>query len=177
MSIWKWLGLSASEDAAEDDGLAQIEKALSGMEPGRARYLACFAYILTRGARADHTVTDDEMHTMKRLVSERGGISPEDSGLVVHIARAYSRKSGGTEDFLVTREFSALATRDQKLALLDCLFAVSSSGSSIVTAEDNEIRRIANELKLEHGDYIAVRARHVHNLEVLRRAVEERPIE
>jgi uncharacterized tellurite resistance protein B-like protein len=168
MSIWKWLGLPGAADAADDDGLAEIEKALSSKEPREARYIACFAYILTRGARADHKVTDDEMHAMEGLVAERGGISPADAQLVVHIARAHSKRSGGTDDFLVTREFNAIATREQKLALLDCLFAVSSSDESIVTAEDNEIRRIANELKLEHQDYIAVRARHLHNLAVLR---------
>jgi uncharacterized tellurite resistance protein B-like protein len=168
MSIWKWLGLPGAAAADEDDGLAEIGKALSGMEPARARYIACFAYILTRGARADHHVTQGEMRSMERLVSERGAISPADAQLVVHIARAYSKKSGGTDDFLVTREFNAIATREQKLALLDCLFAVTSSDESIVTAEDNEIRRIANELKLEHGDYIAIRAQHLHNLSVLR---------
>lgn len=169
MSIWKWLGLPGGGDAAEDDdGLAEIEKALSGMEPARARFIACFAYILTRGARADHTVTENEMRVMERFVFERGGISAGDAQLVVHIARAHSRRSGGTDDFLVTREFNAIATREQKLQLLDCLFAVSSSDTSIVTAEDNEIRRVANELKLEHADYIAIRSSHLHNLEVRR---------
>jgi hypothetical protein len=37
-----------------------------------------------------------------------------------------------------------------------------------VTIEDNEIRRIANELKIEHGEYIAVRARHLDHLQVLK---------
>ena len=176
MSIWKWLGLPGAGDEAEhDDGLAEIEKALSGMDPARARFLACFAYILTRGARADHMVSDNEMRAMERFVSERGGISPGDAQLVVHIARAHSKRSGGTDDFLVTREFNAIATREQKLHLLDCLFAVSSSDTSIVTAEDNEIRRIANELKLEHADYIAIRASHLHNLEVLRSRAPGRP--
>src|SRR5688572_12650226 len=110
MSIWKWLGLpGAGNEAEPDDGLAEIEKALSGMDPSRARFLACFAYILTRGARADHMVSDNEMRAMERFVSERGGISPGDAQLVVHIARAHSKRSGGTDDFLVTREFNAIA--------------------------------------------------------------------
>ena len=59
MSFWEWLGLAGAGKAAdEDDGLIEIEKALSGMEPTRARFIACFAYILTRGARADHMVSD-----------------------------------------------------------------------------------------------------------------------
>lgn len=169
MSLWKWLGLAGHETDRPEDGLQEIERALEGMEGTHARYIACFAYILTRAARADHEVTEGEMAEMQRLVAERGGISPDEAHVVVGIARVHGHRVGGTEDFLVTREFNQIANRDQKLALLDCLFAVSSTDESIVTAEDNEIRRIANELKLEHGDYIAVRSKHLHNLNVLRR--------
>ena len=78
--------------------------------------------------------------------------------------RKRALRHGGTEDFIVTREFTAIATREQKLALLDCLFGVSAIDRSIRTVEDNEIRRIASELKLDHSDYIAVRAAHVEHL-------------
>jgi uncharacterized tellurite resistance protein B-like protein len=64
----------------------------------------------------------------------------------------------------VTREFARLASREQKLALLDCLFAVSASDASIRTIEDNEIRRVASEIKLDHADYIRVRAAHAQHL-------------
>ena len=168
MSLWRWLGLTGHDADEPEDGLQEVERALEGMDPAHARYIACFAYILTRAARADHVVTEAEMAEMQRLVAERGGISPDEAHVVVGIARAHAHRVGGTEDFLVTREFNLLADRDQKLALLDCLFAVSSSDQTIVTAEDNEIRRIANELKLEHGDYISVRSKHLHHLKVLR---------
>jgi uncharacterized tellurite resistance protein B-like protein len=168
MSLWKWLGFKGHDADEPDDGLQEVERALEGMDVEHARYIACFAYILTRAARADHEVTDAEMAEMQRLVAERGGIGPDDAHLVVGIARAHGTRVGGTEDFLVTREFNQVANRDQKLALLDCCFAVTSTDSSIVTAEDNEIRRIARELKLEHGDYIAIRGKHLHNLRVLR---------
>ena len=78
------------------------------------------------------------------------------------------RRSGGTDDFVVTRKFDTIATHAEKLALIDALFAVTAVDASIVTIEDNEIRRIANELKIEHAEYIAVRARHLEHLAVLR---------
>ena len=65
---------------------------------------------------------------------------------------------------IVTREFEKSASREQKLALLECLFAVSAIDESTRTVEDNEIRRVASELKLDHNDYIAVRAAHVAHL-------------
>ena len=163
MSLLKWLGL-AEEDETQVDSLGEIERALTELDPREARYLACFAYILHRVARADHDISDDESALIERLLAARGGLSPERASLVVRIARNESMRHGGTEDFIVTREFSAIATREQKLALLECLFGVSATDHSIRTVEDNEIRRIASELKLDHSDYIAVRAAHVEHL-------------
>ena len=167
MSLWKWLGVEAPADGSGSEAVAEIERALSMLEPDRARFLACFAYILTRSSRADHEVTAEEAALMERIVADRGGIPPEQAAIVVRIARTSAVRSAGTDDFIVTREFNAIATHEQKLALLDCLFAVSAADRSILTVEDNEIRRIANELKLEHGEYIAVRSRYLQNLKVL----------
>ncbi|OFW08392.1 MAG: hypothetical protein A3H96_21030 [Acidobacteria bacterium RIFCSPLOWO2_02_FULL_67_36] len=168
MSIWSWLGLERQQEPEDRGPLAEIEQALGGLEPDRAHYVACFAYILTRAARADHEVTDGEAREMERLVALRADLPIEVAGLIVQITRALATRSGGTDDFLVTREFDRIATHEQKLALIDCLFAVSSSDESILTAEDNEIRRIANELKIEHSEYIAVRTGHLKHLSVFK---------
>jgi uncharacterized tellurite resistance protein B-like protein len=169
MSLRHWLGLS--DEAADQSlsGLDEIERALDGLDSDRARYIACFAYILGRVARADHQVTADEAAEMERLIEQRASLPAPQAALAVQIATAHGVRHGGTEDFLVTREFARMATREQRLALLDCLFALSSSDRSIVTLEDNEVRRIASELKLEHADFIAARAAYLDHLEVLRR--------
>jgi uncharacterized tellurite resistance protein B-like protein len=106
---------------------------------------------------------------MERLVVERAHLTPEQARLAVRIATSHGIRHGGTEDFLVTREFAQIADRDQRLALLDCLFELSAADESIVLLEDNEIRRIASELKLEHGDFISARAEYLRHLRVLRR--------
>ena len=168
MSILRWLGLAGDDEGAQVDSLGEIEKALTHLEPAQARYIAGLAYILSRVAGADHHISDEESAMMKRLVAERAHLPPEQASIVVQIARTQTAKHRGTEDFIVTREFAAMATREQKLALLDCLFGVSAIDSSIRTVEDNEVRRIASELKLEHADFIAVRSSHTGNLEVLR---------
>ena len=74
----------------------------------------------------------------------------------------------GTEDFRVSQEFRELATEPQKVALLRCLFAVSAADAAIVTAEDNEIRRISMELKVPYEDFISARAAVRDKLAVLR---------
>jgi uncharacterized tellurite resistance protein B-like protein len=105
---------------------------------------------------------------METLVVRHGGLTEEQAILVVQIAKSQTQIFGGTEDFLVTREFDQIATHDQKLALLDCLFAVSAAANGIDTVEDNEIRRIALELKIPHDEYIRVRVAHRGELNVLR---------
>jgi uncharacterized tellurite resistance protein B-like protein len=170
VSLRRWLGLSGPDDPEPAvTGLDEIEGALTDLEPRRARFVACFAYILGRVARADHRVTPQESAEMARIVARRVDLPPEQAAIVVAIATAQGVRHGGTEDFLVTREFARLATRDERLALLDCLFGLSSADRSIVTLEDNEIRRIASELKLEHADFITARAAYLQHLKVLDR--------
>ena len=164
MSLLKWLGLE-NEASARVDSVAEIERALTEMDPADARYLACFAYILHRIARADHDISDAERDLIQQLVAEHGGLPQDRAALVARIAQTEGLRHGGTEDFIVTREFAGIATRDQKLALLECLFAVSASDESIRTVEDNEIRRVASEIRLDHADYIHVRSAHVHHLQ------------
>jgi uncharacterized tellurite resistance protein B-like protein len=167
MSILKWLGLTDTAEP-EDNQLGEIEKALEAQGPERARYLACFAYILTRAAKADHHVSEDEARLMEQIVAERAGVNAEQAALIVQIARQAGH-SRGTDDYLIAREFERVATRDEKLKLLDCLFAIAAVDDAIKTVEDNEVRRVASELKLEHADYIEVRKRHLGNLNVLRK--------
>ena len=167
MSILTWLGLAGGEEESGDN-LREIEQALEAQGRERARYLACFAYILMRAAKADHHVSDGEARLMERIVAERAGVDEEQAKLIVQIARDAGR-SRGTDDYLITREFERIATREEKLALVDCLFAIAAADSPILTSEDNEVRRVASELKLEHADYIAVRKRHLDHLNVLRK--------
>ena len=78
---------------------------LTELDRQEARYLACFAYILHRVARADHDISDEESALIERLLAARGGLSTERASLVVRIAREEHLRHGGTEDFIVTREF------------------------------------------------------------------------
>jgi len=172
MSILKFLGW----DGAVEDGpsprietIRKIVKELENFPPERARYLAAFAALLSRVARADMDVSEDETRAMERIVVEQGGIPEEQAVLVVQIAKTQSLLFGGTEHYLVSKEFDRMSSRAQKLALLRCLFEVSAADDSISTAEDSVVRQVADELGLEHGDFVAVRGEFRDRLAVLRK--------
>ena len=165
MSILKFLGFGeagaggpAVSASPETESVRAIIRALDLLEPDRARFLAAFAYILGRVARADLVISETEGAEMERLLVDQGSLTPEQSILVVQMAKTQHALFGGTENYLVTREFNRIASHDQKLALLQCLFSVSASDESISVVEDNEIRRIASELRLTHEDFIKSRS-------------------
>ena len=155
-SIRAWLGIERAEEPEFAPLRATLE-ALDHIEPTRARYLAAFAYLLGRVANADQHVSPEETRGMEALVQEHGQLSPDQAMLVVQLAKTSNLLFGGTANFLVAREFSAVATYDQKLALMRCLFAVSATDESISTAEEGEIHRIANELRVDHPDLVTLR--------------------
>jgi len=170
MSLLKLFGLggTAAPQAPDIDGVRTIIEALDTLDPGRARHLAAFAYILSRVAHVDQHVSQQETEVIERVVAQEGHLPADQATLVVGIAKAQSALFGGMEDFEVTREFSSRATHEEKLALLQCLFAVSSADDTIALVEDNEIRRITRELRIEHADYIAARLAHRQHLGVLK---------
>jgi len=179
MSILKFLGIRkhGDGDGGEDAGSAsetvrKIVDALDTMDPDRARYIASFANILSRVAHADLDVSKDEIAVMEKIVSEVGGLPEEEAILVVQMAKSHTVLFGSTESYVITREFYKMASTEEKLHLLDCLFAVSSANESISSAEEAEIRRIVAEMNLTHADYIRERSRYAHYLDVLNEAKE-----
>jgi len=159
MSIRELFGLGAKQSpaaAAETHTVRKVVEALDKLDPDQARFIAAFGYILGRVANADSHISDEETRAMERII---GKYLPEAQALIVtQTAKMHNQLFGATENFLVTREFAKIATREQKLALLDCLFAVSAEEDDISRVEDNEVRQIASELGLEHREYIAQRA-------------------
>jgi uncharacterized tellurite resistance protein B-like protein len=172
MSIIRWLGLDQSKHStasAETETVRKIADALDQIDPERAKFIAGFAYLLGRVARADLHISADETRGMERLVMERTGLPEEQAIMVVQMAKTQNVLFGETENYLVAREFGEISTREQKLALLECLFTVAAADGSISVMEGNEISQIATELKLEHDDVIAVRSKFRDYLAVLKK--------
>jgi uncharacterized tellurite resistance protein B-like protein len=164
-----WLGIQDEAAAPDQDVLRGMLDALERMDPARARYLAAFAYLLGRVAHADQHASAEETRTMENLVVAEGQIAREQAMLVVGLAKTSNLLFGGTANFLVAREFDTMATYEQKLALIGCLFAVSAVEGNISVAEEGEIQRIARELKIDHGDVVKLRLAYRNHLPGLSR--------
>jgi uncharacterized tellurite resistance protein B-like protein len=178
-SLWALLGFEPkssrgkrgipSHALPETESVRKIFDAIENLDPVQARYLAAFAYLLSRVANADRGTSEEEFQAIEGILSDKGNLTGEQAALVAEIARNQAVLFGSTENFLVGREFDKIATHEQKLTLLHCLYAVSAADKSISSTEDHEIRKISRELKLEHEDYIAVRLAYREHLAVLKK--------
>jgi len=168
-SLRAWLGVDNAgvQSSAKQQDFAPLREtldALDHLEPAQARYLAAFAYLLGRVAHAEQGASPEETSAMEALVREQVHLSQDQTMVVVQLAKTSNLLFGGTANYLVAREFSALATDDQKRALMRCLFAVSAADDVISLAEEGELHRIAKELGIDHAHLIALRVEYQEHL-------------
>jgi uncharacterized tellurite resistance protein B-like protein len=142
---------------ADTESVQLIAKQLSDMPPARARYLAAFAYLLGRAANANLAVSEAELAEMETLVVEVGGLDAHTAHLVVVLSGAQSNQFGATEDYLVTREFKAISTIEERQQLLRCCFLVMAADDEIDETESWLANRLAEELDIERPDLNAIR--------------------
>jgi uncharacterized tellurite resistance protein B-like protein len=171
MSILRWLGITRPDprEAGETETVRRIAGQLERLEPNDARRLAGFAYVLARVANADLRIESTEASAMERIVAEVAELTPAEAALVVEIAKSQARLLGGTDNYTVTREYRTVSTPDQRVQLLDCLYAVAAADGSISNLESTEIAAIADELGFSRADQSAMRSRWRDQLSVLKK--------
>lgn len=175
MSILRFLGLKtdgvssrASDQSAESDIIRRIVVELEALPEAKARYLATFAYVLGRAAHADSNFSDEETRKMLEILQVLGHLPEPQAVLVVEIAKSQVRLFGGTENYVVTRQFKEMSTPAQRFELLECVFAVTAADESITVAEEGQARQISTELGLTHREFVAARATYVDHIEALK---------
>ena len=101
---------------------------------------------------------------MEQIVVEIGKLPEAQAVLVVEIAKNQSELYGGTEDFLVTREFAARATDEQRRAVVESCFAVVAADHQITSPEYAELTQIADEMGLTRPELNVIRNEYKEHL-------------
>ena len=149
---------TGNESAGDTASVRRIVGQLEALPPERARHLAGFAYILSRAGNADMVTSDAETRLMEHIVAEHGELPEAQAVLVVEIAKQQERLFGGTEDYVVTREWVQHTAEDERIALLRCCFLVGAADDSISAEESAVLNEIALELQLESAVLSRVRS-------------------
>lgn len=160
------------DEARDTATVRRIAAELDALPLTEARFLAAFAYVLARVARADLDVSRAETDSMIRLVREYSTLSEAQALLVVQMAKTQAIALGGTENYLVTRQFREMSNRAQRVDLLRCLFAVAASDQNISHIENTEITAIGIELGFGGEEIAAIRGAYRDQLSVLKEPKE-----
>ena len=162
MSLLRFLGLAGAESSPtnESDTIRRIASQLEEMPPEQARYLASFSYVLARVAHADLEIDASEVAEMERIVRETAGLTESEAVLVVQIAKSQAQNLGGTDNYVVTREFRKTSTPEQRATLLQCIYAVAAADGTISGAEATEIMQIAEELGFTRAEANSLRGQY-----------------
>ena len=144
--------------AAETATVRRIVARLEALPPDEARYLASFAYVMSRAAQADLDISDAETTLMEEALQRKGAIDEATAVLVVEMAKLQAKTVGGTEDYVVTREFKGISTPEQRLNMARACFVIAAANGSISAEESAVANEIANELDIEDATLAALRA-------------------
>lgn len=176
MSLFRFLGLGPATSAAdrEPESLHELATRLESLAPEDARFVAAFAYLLARVAAADLETGGTERTTIARRLETAAGLEPERAQLLAEAAIAAAGTHGASDDHLVARAFREMASPEERVLLVRCLYAVAAADESITTLEDNEIFEIATEIGLGRTDVVALRAEWREHLAVLKALPRER---
>ena len=189
MSLLKLLGWAPAEpDSAHDDErrsvrsdtsrpaplASTIQSRLASLDATRAEFVAAFAGLLVRVAYVDRSVSEAERAVLSRLLAANADLPAAEAKTVIEIATHAATTLGGISYASLTRAFNAIATAEEKMRLIDCLFAVATAEGSISLVEDEEVRAVARALLLSQQQFIAVRSRYKDQLEVILAARQAR---
>ena len=144
--------------AGDTATVRRIVAKLEAMPPDRARLIASAAYTLARAANADLEISDEETAAIERELQAHESIDEATAVLVTQMAKLQARTVGGTEDYVVTREFKALADEAQRIVVLRACFAVMAANGTISAEETAVINQIAGELDIDDATLNAIRA-------------------
>ena len=145
-------------DATGDTAtVRRIVARLEAMPAQRARLVASAAYTLARAANADLEISDEETAAIELALQRSEALDEATSILVTEMAKLQARTVGGTEDYVVTREFKAVASPAERLDVMRACFAIGAANGMISAEETAVLNQIAGELDIDAAALNAIR--------------------
>jgi uncharacterized tellurite resistance protein B-like protein len=113
------------------------------------------AALLLEVSRADGEISADERDATARALQVKFHLSQAETTALLQLAEAEVREASDTFQFtsLVNKRFS----RDQKIRVVQLMWEVAYADGDRDVFEDHMIRKLADLLYVDHGDYIAAK--------------------
>lgn len=118
----------------------------------RIRKLCFAAGLLAKIAAVDSGISENERETMQTILQQEWKLSDQEAALVTEASCQRALK--GLDFYRTTRGFFDCTDYQERKAFLTCLFKIANASDMTSRKEVEEIRRIAESLKLPHQDFI-----------------------
>lgn len=116
------------------------------------RKICLAAGLLGHVANTDEDISKEEQKEIITIISQDWALSAEDAELLLNLSLDRVRK--GLDYFRLSHNYFALTTHEERREFIKTLFRVANASEKTDNQEIEEIRRIANSLKLSHKDFI-----------------------
>ena len=153
-------GSEQEQEQEPDEGTAYIRRAISELGSNsveRRRFLAGYAYVLVRVARADGEIKDAEIERMEQAIIAAGDVPEAVGALVVALASRLNSLYGATDDYAVTRELARASSPQERQRLLRACVAVGVADGRLTGGETAELHEVGRELGFSVEEIEAVR--------------------
>jgi len=116
------------------------------------RKLSLATGLLSFVAQVDSDISDQEKNVMRDILIQDWNISGEQADLLVHISS--ERATKGLDFYRLSYSFFNCTTLDERKEFIKTLFKIANATDKTSREEIEEIRRIAQALKVSHQDFI-----------------------
>jgi uncharacterized tellurite resistance protein B-like protein len=123
----------------------------------RLRMLCLAGGLMARVAQVDLKVTDEELAFIGNALQGEWDLASEEAAFVADVA--VSEIGPDMDYYRLTRQFFNSTDREQRSHFLNLLFAVAAADGAVSLQETEEIRTIANTLRLTHHEFIEAKLR------------------
>lgn len=130
----------------------ELDKTSLDIDEDRLRKLSLAGGLMARVAHVDLEVTDDEYKAIANSLITEWGISTEEAVFVTEVA--VSEIGPDMDYYRLSREFFTSTDREERAKFLNILFSIANADGFVTNEEIEEIRAIANSLRLTHRQFI-----------------------
>jgi len=130
----------------------ELDQASFDTDEDRLRKLSLAGGLMARVAHVDLEVTDDEYKAIVSSLINEWGITTEEAVFVTEVA--VSEIGPDMDYYRLAREFFTSTDREERAKFLNLLFLIANADGFVSNEETEEIRAIANSLRLTHRQFI-----------------------